>query len=868
MARVVETIFRLKVDEQSARRSEKTIASANESMESTAKVLSKISPVAKQAAASLQQVAKDFDLDPSQVTVATANLKELDARLKLTQTELRKARAELKGLDDDAADKQRAKIAKLEKSVVSLSDTIRNIPDKLEQQARAIGSYDDLRGKAQRDFGRIGDVDTFFATSSSAVRGLGGAGGSKVADALIGVSDLAAVTEQVALITPVFQTLGKTARSVTASGNALGTVARGAQTLVPALGATGAGFVAISAAVLPIAAIAAGAAIGLNALNKQQERLKKNAEALAQAERGRAEEFANFELLVQSGDTEAIAEAYQALADDQERARLEAVRLQQTYNDVSAANAAEEATNNFAESLFDFAYSTSAEENLKAIRDDQTAAVNSQIEANARLEEAQNVLARNGIDLTQVLNDNSDAVQAFEEAEDSLATARDQYAATIANLAEQERRVREQYIQQLTEQNEDRQIAAEREQEDYEMSVAEHYDRLKDIRKQGEERIAEIQDEGSKTLAKIRADAIKQEAALLKRAGDAIAKVQLDSQAKIADLQNSYFKDSVKRERDFAKARLRAQQDLRDQIFEAELRNDIVAITLAKRKAAKDEQRATEDFNEESAERARALQERLTEIRVESQARIAEIRANLQTEQAELRAATQARIAEEKAAIQERVAAEKEAIQERIDAELEAQAKADAARELRLKRQEEDEQRLDERRRRAFEQQIAEINAKRDAELQALKAVAQVAQNLATAVGRVSEQANRILSGTGGIFGSNRPGTNRPNPNSGNAIPIGGGRGGSIRPFDTGGIVPAKESGFGYFEPNRRFDEAVIPLNRQNLAAIGGSNSNVELVINWNAPIGDGVTRGEIRQELLGLIGFLNMVDAEAIRGG
>lgn len=873
MARVVETVLKVTPDRKGIGDASRAITGLQATVKQTATQIASISPNAKQATTDLRKLAKEGKIDADQFAVAAVNVKELDARLKVTTKELTEARNALDGLDGDAAIKQQAKVAKLEKQYVSLKGQILDVPKKLEtayervedrarkasrsqaqaaeraqQAAQQAASYDFRRSRATERVGVLGDIDTALVTTSGTLSGLGGAGGAGAAGALTGAADLFAVGEQIGLLVPVIQSVGTTAKNVAQSGGALGSVARAAQAVVPGLGATAAGIVTLSAVIAPIAILAAGAAFGLSELNKQQQRVKRSAELLASVTQTEAETYADLSQAIAAGDTSAAVEIYNDLVAASERADLVAQRTTSTLMDARAADAAQEAGNNLLDNVFDPFFDTQTEADLRELEDDNRENIGDQVEARAAVAEAERVLAAAGIDVEEAARAASPEVQALAEAEENLTARRQQSEQLLASLAEQEGRIREQNALQTSQLLEDRAVRDRREQEDYERAYADHQDRLADIRQDGNENLERIEDEGAERIADIRANAIERETDLVKRAFEQSRKVTTDVQEKIADVQSSYVKDSLKREAAFAKQRLRAQQDLQDRLFDAELSNDILAITKARRDAEKEQQRATEDFQSEQQERATQRAERINEIRTEGQERLATIRANLQRERNELRTATDARIAEEKEAIQERLAAERQAIKDRVTSELEAQERIEADRQIRLQRQKEDDARADRRRREAFRAQLQEIQKKRDAEIEAIRAVAIEVQELAQAAGTISEAADEIVNNTGGSSRAS-----------------GGFLAGITQRFADGGIVKANQGVLGYFERNRSYDEAVIPLTDRNLSRMGGSGGTT---ININAPIGgDNVTREEIRQELLNLVTVINRADAQSIRG-
>lgn len=889
MSRVVETVLKVTPDERGIERAIAGFTGLQRAADAAGDGLAAITPRATKAVQSLTELARAGKIDTRQLKEAAASVAELNTRLVKTKSELDEARAGLEGLDGDQAVKQRSKIAKLEKQYISLQGSILDVPAKLskaynqveerarraaaaqtaaaekaQQAARDAATYDAQRSVSARQVGVFGDIDTALATFGSSASGIGGgAGARQLQGTITGVADIFAVTEQIGLLVPVVKSLGGVARGVSASAGPLGIVARAAMSVVPALGATAAGFLALGAVVLPLAILAGGAVAALQAFNKQQEKITKSAKQNAEIVGGVSETYADVNAAIRAGDTTGIADQYRQLLDEVDRTGDIAQRQLREVNTARAADQAEEAGNNLAEQFLDGVYTTSAEADFNELNTQYGDAVNAQIAAAASLAEAEAIAAAAGIDLAQLLRETSEEYRAVISAEEDLSARREQAIQTIESLNEQETRLLEQSAKQRAQQAEDRAVRDRRELEDYELAVADHQQRLKDIRKAGRERLAEIEQDGEDKLAEIRTDAAARGVELAAKAVQAARKITEGEQAKVADLQAKFSEASLKAEQKFAKDRLRAQEDLANRLFDAELSNDILAITRAKRAAETEQKRAQQDFDEQSDERAKESQRQIEETRATAAARLQEIEQGLADERRALQENTRQRIEEQKAATQEQLATEREAIEQRANAEIEAQARINAQRELRLSRQAEDDQRADRRRQESLREQLAEIEKKRQAEVQAVRDAAAAVRELASAADMISTVAADITA----EFADDN--FMRPDRGSTGGTSSAGGFFRNITQFDDGGIVPQRASGLGFFEPNRQFDEAVIPLSPRNLGMIGGGgNGGRQIVLNINAPIGgNNVTREEVRAELMTFAQVINQADAESIRG-
>jgi hypothetical protein len=94
-----------------------------------------------------------------------------------------------------------------------------------------------------------------------------------------------------------------------------------------------------------------------------------------------------------------------------------------------------------------------------------------------------------------------------------------------------------------------------------------------------------------------------------------------------------------------------------------------------------------------------------------------------------------------------------------------------------------------------------------------------------------------------------------------------------LQPFADGGIVPANTRVLAEFEGTRPYDEAVIPLKPDIVAQLSGrvgggrGGGGQAIIVNLNAPIGDGVSRGEVRTSLMEFAQIIMVANRNAIEG-
>jgi len=670
-----------------------------------------------------------------------------------------------------------------------------------QKSASVAEAYNRNRSRAGQTFGAAGDVDTAFQTVGSSIGGQ--AGGTIQA-----VGDVAAVTEQVGLLG---QSAIGTARAISDSQGALGGLSRGLQAVVPGLGKTGGGLVALGAAGAGVGLAVGAAAV---AVTKYTQAAQKQAEELGAAldsQRSVAE-------FIASGATAAEAEALVAQLDkqiateqtlfDQRDAAYQSFEDQLAGADIEV----------FGQKIGEFGDVTVAVSKVFSAQEQVLA--DSVNEASANLAGLKSERAL----VAQALADGQFAANSAAKTEEDLAKTRENANQAISQLAQREGDLVRQRQQALSDLSVDRGIRDSRDREDEAEREAQHRDRLADIAEDGTERVEQIN-----------ADSVKQVEQISKNATRALAKTVSDQTKQISTVETDYRKRALQEQQDFIKAVRRAQRDARQSELDSIINNDIIAAITAQRTA---EQRAAdrqEDYSEEQAALQQATAEKVAAIRQETAVTIAELKTKRGEEIKGVRAATDERIQEAQRAVDAQLVAE-----QRAEGEREKQRKKQ------LERQAEDDKLADARRKRAFDEQIRQIEAKRIAEQrsiqQAIVGYQQVGQTINQTVQQAGQVAQVTAQQAGQLLQSVADQLRNLIGSSGASVSSGGSGGSRQRvPFAKGGIVPRGQRVLAEFERERSYDEAVIPLSPQAIQrylapVIGQGGGGTRIVNNYNAP--------------------------------
>lgn len=672
-----------------------------------------------------------------------------------------------------------------------------------------------------------------LSSGLSALRGV--AGGGSAGDALGVASDVTGAIEQIKnLKSGVVELASGAAQAFPVLGKVGGAVSNFAGPLVESLGGLGPVGLAAGAAV-------AATVIALKGLSDQAEEARKQVQAQVEASKQRIANEREVSDFLKAGDTEGAKARLEELKAQQEDANKLLTELYVARDGVDKAYADLGASLNPAkrnelgakgqelDKQIAAAYGDGFEARAKEIQALEAALPQIDRAANARDKEEQ-------------------SAKKLGDTEEQVAAKREQHTQRIAALDAQAASVSENFAQQRVQVEQDRALAAKREQEDYQQGVVQHF-----------VKIAALQKDGLKRIADIRAEGVKAEAEAAKKLSQELAKVSADA-AKATAKENSsyqqnsqkaaaaYAKNALQQEKDYQLQRKRALEDANASIQDAELSNDVLALSRAQRSRDTEQQRAAEDFTNRQQQQAQQYAEEQAAAQQAHQQRLADIAAEAAQRTADL----QAQAAEEKAAraqqLAERIAAEQEATRQRIASEVAAQAQADADRQKRLQRQLQDQQIADQRARDANQRQLRDIQTKRDAEVQALSAVLVKVQQIGSAAAGISAGFRSSSSGSSSGSHSFIAGAT-------NSARTTGGR---IVAFDDGGVVPGHATGSAYFG-KRSFAEAVLPLTPDVLSKFGQGAAQTPISVDLRGAVFHGeVTATDVQNAIYKAVGAIN----------
>lgn len=664
-----------------------------------------------------QRTILKYEVDRRSVNDATKQLDLLERRT----NDLAKAQDAVGNAGKRSANDLRRALGQDEEAIKAatsaqkeLNKTIAAQPDHKATQARS-----EAFGKTSTGLGSIAAV-------ASAVPGLGaGTEGLRIA------GDLAGAAEQL-------PRLAEGAKGIAAS---IPLVSTAATALTPILGATGASVGALALAAAPIAAIALGIAAALGELNRISEEARKEVQANVEATKARIATEREISTLLKAGD----AASAQARLDDLKAQQEDANKLltelyvardanQKAYEALGASLNIPERQRLAAEAAeLDKQIADAYNQGFKARANEQTsleAALPAITEAAKVREQETAALEAEKVARQQVLDQQKANTAALNN---------------YAQLAVQANKVIQEYNQTFADTNDARRLRDNREEEDYQESqskkLAAHNDKLADIEASGQARILDIHNELNSLPAELATEQLK----ATQKTNDETAKLNADFMKSELNAVTKFHEQERKAEAANKKARLRAIEDLRDSLLAAETANDVLAFIQAKQAGEKQLQRQAEDADDATQERTAAF---LTE-RQQAQEQYAQRAADLQTaltvETEGIRQEYDKRRADLAIALQKEADALK-AAKDKENADFAKQAQEEeTARAKRLQRQREDDKIADDLRRRALDATLQEIEIKKNAELNAIRAVA----NAAAAI-RVGSSSNALLSGRSG----------------------------------------------------------------------------------------------------------------------
>jgi hypothetical protein len=332
---------------------------------------------------------------------------------------------------------------------------------------------------------------------------------------------------------------------------------------------------------------------------------------------------------------------------------------------------------------------------------------------------------------------------------------------------------------------EDRSIKENRELEDWleeraKVSTA-HQKKLIDIEAQGQARVADLRGQMDSLASEV-ADSLGK---LTTKTNDAVGKANADFMQSELKAVAKFHDDERKRIRDYNRQRLRDIEDWQNDLLDAEQANDVARFLQIERdgktrlaRQQEDQDTATADRDEAFFAERQAAQEALTAKLADIQAAAEQERAQLLETAGQKRAALQQAVEDEIVAIGERKQAE-------IDSYKASEDAANAAREKRMRRQAEDEALADARAEEALQTQLAAIEEKKRAELNAID---QTRQALIAAMQAVAKSASG-LSGMSRASSSSKSSGSATLANILKKTASGSARVGPVRAFANEGYV-------------------------------------------------------------------------------
>lgn len=303
--------------------------------------------------------------------------------------------------------------------------------------------------------------------------------------------------------------------------------------------------------------------------------------------------------------------------------------------------------------------------------------------------------------LESALSDNRTAANDAEAAEKRLVDARQRAATVIQQLEEQQRRLTESYEQQRKILAEDRRLQDARAAESEAISLRrEQFALDRQLAREGElqrRRLVEIERQSARQVEQLRAESVAR---------------QVEALEAITKTQEQFNRERVRAEERFSRDRIRAARNQAAEELDAIIENDVTALILGRRRFGRSEFDAREDFELERRERLENLAIRLQEINAEL-AKFQEAQA-VKKREIEAQAVLEIELAKQEFSENQRLAAEERGIRRQW---------AEEDRQLARARLEEDRAIQDRRAAEQLSRQLADIEAKRIAEVDALSAV-------------------------------------------------------------------------------------------------------------------------------------------------
>lgn len=402
--------------------------------------------------------------------------------------------------------------------------------------------------------------------------------------------------------------------------------------------------------------------------------------------------------------------------------------------------------------------------------------------------------------------------------------------------------------------------------------------KVADIRVQEGKKLAELETTRTKAEAKAYAD---RGATLLKITGEtskAIDAANADYMRSQATAYADFATAQTRADSDAQTTRLRALQDLASQLQDYELKNDVVGFLAAKKAgdtamlraqqdASTTDQRSTADFQTTQARAEAAHQVQLDQIAEQAQAQrdAAQATYDQQTALAEQQQTDAVALARQQADAQVQAVDDAEnkqiaAIRLKYSISTATEAAYFKSRSVQIAV---DQQHLDDALDAVTAHQLDALTVVAHSEIDLTRQIAQARQRAEI---ELAQTVVRYVQGSW-INAANSIGTSilslitqtSAAVRAASVTPAGQaniGMSGLYRPtaFGKGGLVKAGQQVFGYFEPSRTYDEAVVPLERSTLQDLfAGLNLGGPTVQIGDVSVGDGVTRAEVKDALTAL---------------
>jgi hypothetical protein len=764
----------------------------------------------------------EFDVG-AKVNDATINkaIKSLD-NIKKAQARLAKEVLEGK-VAFDANEKQQKSLSRaqkvLEKNLDRVNKSWRVQTDDIDEATLAVQRFDNRLKELNDEFDRTSQQVGAFGDIQSNIGAIGGlagaAGAGGVATGLGIAGEASALLEELPRLKKAFGA-GGLAIQATTKAIGLGGLAGGFQTLFPALGATGVSIAAITAVAAPLIVAGAALAIGFNALRKEQEQAAEAIKAAAEARQIQADVERDIARQLAEGDVagaiQARNEAFETSADlAEDLAReLDILAGIDTFG-IDAWNSKLQAQQEIVDELTQ----------QSALANIELAAAE---EAIAGITEAEREQIRNA----DALKEQTEQLAMAEQELTQIEAQREQGAAQLARLLEQENQLKERAAQSDMRRLEDEILDEQFAAEDRAQRLQEQQQQLEQIEAQGALRVADIR----KQLVDL---PIKQQAEIEKaevKANEKLGKLNQDFFSKTLKETRSFQKESERIEKDTTKKRLRLIQDLNKALSKAELENNVIAFLEAQEQGAQSLARQAQDEDEREKQRLEDFAQKQQEAAAAQRKRLKEEAESIRKNQAEIRA----NFAEQRAELG------KQLDQEKANIELARDAALDSFREQQRREQQSAE-------RQAQRDALTEQRREEDHQAQLMR-ISEQAQAQQAALNALIQQAGQATQRVGQL------GAPSPTRRTFRQSLTRGARGSGLRAFANGGVIRGGNPEtvvVGDTPPG--IDEEIIPFRRsqgrpsERMGMAGGANSPT-VMMNIDMSVGDITTGREVTNKL------------------